>query len=240
MDEAPAVPTSSSAAASSASRWPASCRGRPGRTRTVLEAASAVGTGQTGANSGVIHAGIYYAPGSLKARCAWPAPGRCTPTARHRIPHQRCGKLIVARDEASSAHSTSSNGAGARTRCRACGVWASEIAEIEPHACGTAALHSPETGIVDFGAVATPRWRRAGGRRRAGGHECAVAGIDGATAASSSPRHGGTEPASPCSVPARPRTAWPQAAGAPADPRIVPFRGAYLYLRAPKRDLVRG
>ena len=118
---------------------------------------------------------------------------------------------------------------------------AGEIAEIEPHARGAAALHSPETGIVDFGAVATSL---ADELRDAGAPvvtSCAVAGIDQRNGRIVL-RHARGEIAARFTVfcAGAASDSLAVAAGAPPDPRIVPFRGAYLYLEPPKRDLVRG
>src|SRR3954453_19197916 len=122
----------------------------------VLEKEDDVGFHQTGHSSGVIHAGIYYAPGSLKARL-------CTAGARElyeyceerAIAHERCGKVIVATTDAELPALTE-----LERRGRANGVQGlrrlgpHELREIEPHARGVAALHSPNTGIADFPAVA--------------------------------------------------------------------------------------
>src|SRR5918999_5091998 len=131
-------------------------RRRPGLNAGVVERALELATGQTGANSGVIHAGIYYAPGSLKARlCVAGAAEMYDFCERHDIRHERCGKVIVARDEGELARLDElerrgiANGVPGLRR-----LSAGELREIEPHCRGVAALHSPETGIVDFAAVA--------------------------------------------------------------------------------------
>ena len=129
----------------------------PGSSTVVLEAADRVGTGQTGSNSGVIHAGIYYAPGSLKARmCVAGARAMYELCERRGIAYERCGKLIVARDESELAAPGRARAPRARERrarpapARAGGArrrWSRT-------ASGASALHSPETGIVDFAEVA--------------------------------------------------------------------------------------
>jgi L-2-hydroxyglutarate oxidase len=209
----------------------------------VLEREHDVGTHQTGHNSGVVHAGIYYAPGTLKARL-------CTAGARelfayceaNRIEHSRCGKLIVATTEAELPaleeleRRGRANGVPDLKRLDRRGLEA-----IEPHARGVAALHSPHTGIADFKAVARSFARDledSGGTITTG---CAV------TALSERPpgavlehTHGSTSAraAVVCAGAWADRLAV--AAGAPADPRIVPFRGAYLRLKRDRRQLVNG
>src|SRR3954467_6393348 len=122
----------------------------------VLEREQVVARHQTGHNSGVVHAGIYYAPGSLKARlCVQGARELYELCERNGIAHERCGKVIVATSEAELPGL-----AELERRGRANGVpglrrlGAGELEEIEPHARGVAALHSPNTGIADFPAVA--------------------------------------------------------------------------------------
>src|SRR3954453_23698738 len=131
-------------------------RRHPGLDVVVFEREPAGGQHQTGNNSGVIHAGIYYSPGSLKARlCVEGARDLYAFCEEHRIPHERCGKVIVAtRDDELPAldeleRRGRANGVPGLGRLTAAG-----LREIEPHAAGIAALHSPVTGIVDFAAVA--------------------------------------------------------------------------------------
>src|SRR3954453_4897607 len=131
-------------------------RRHPGIDVVVFEREPAVARHQTGNNSGVIHGGIYYTPGSLKARlCVEGARDLYELCEERGVPHERCGKVIVAtrEDELPALGELERRG-------RANGVpglrrlSAGELREIEPHATGIAALHSPATGIVDFGAVA--------------------------------------------------------------------------------------
>jgi (S)-2-hydroxyglutarate dehydrogenase len=207
----------------------------------VLEREARLGQHQTTHNSGVIHAGIYYAPGSLKARlCVEGAAALYEYCADKGIEAVRCGKLVVAvrRDELPRLDEI-------ERRARANGVQGlarlgpDEIATIEPHARGLSALHSPNTGMVDFGAVAAAYAadiEAHGGeiRRRAPvaalvEHEDHVAALTPA---------GGVEArrAVACAGAWSDRLAL--ASGARPDVRIVPFRGAYLTLT--DAELVRG
>ena len=129
---------------------------RPGARLCVLEAEPRLGSHQTGRSSGVIHAGIYYEPGSLKARlCVEGARALYTFCEERDIPYRRSGKLVVATDESELGRLDElerrgeANGVPGLRR-----LGAEEIAEVEPNARGVAALHSPATGVVDFVAVA--------------------------------------------------------------------------------------
>ena len=129
---------------------------RGGARVTVLEKERAVGRHQTGRNSGVVHAGIYSAPGSLQARlCTTGRPLLRDFALAHGVPYDECGKLIVARDEREL-----DGLADLQRRAEANGVpdvrWVASdaIADVEPSVRGAAALHSPHTAITDFGAVA--------------------------------------------------------------------------------------
>ena len=126
-----------------------------GREVMVLEAADAIGTGTSSRNSEVIHAGIYYPPGSLKARLCVQGKaqlyGYC---AERGVGHQRCGKLVVATSEAQVARL-----AGIVAKASANGVndlvllSRDEALALEPHLSCVAAVHSPSTGIVDSHAL---------------------------------------------------------------------------------------
>jgi L-2-hydroxyglutarate oxidase len=126
----------------------------PERSVVVLEKESTVAAHQTGNNSGVLHSGIYYRPGSLKAtNCRAGIKAMVEFCQRENIAHDVCGKVIVAcdRDEAVRLR-------GLRERAAANGVACEPISrarlkELEPHCDGVEALHIPETGIADFRAV---------------------------------------------------------------------------------------
>jgi 2-hydroxyglutarate dehydrogenase len=217
-------------------------RRRPSLSAVVLEAGPAVAGGQTGANSGVIHAGIYYQPGSLKARlCVEGAREMYEFCDEHEIRYDRCGKVIVARDSGELPALDELERRGRENEVPGLRrLSASELAEVEPHCQGVAALHSPATGIVDFSEVA----RALAGQLSAAGTPVVTnCGIEGVT--SRSGRIGLVHDSSEtrarfavfCAGVGSDKLAV--AAGASPDPRIVPFRGAYLYLRPEKRDLVK-
>ena len=127
----------------------------PGASVVVLEKEAAVGQHQSSHNSGVLHAGVYYTPGSLKAElCRRGKEMMERFCADHGIPVVRNGKLVVATSDADIRRFDA-----LVERARANGVAglavldSSELREIEPHAAGVRALHSPTTGVVDFGLV---------------------------------------------------------------------------------------
>ena len=213
-----------------------------GRGVCVLEREDRLAAHQTSHSSGVIHAGIYYAPGSLKARlCVEGAELLYRYCEERGIAAKRTGKLIVAAAESELPRLDELERRGRQNRVPGLArVGAGEIAEIEPHARGLAALHSPATGVVDFaevarsfaseveaggGSVATGagvRALRPGGRRIGVDHERGSVEAEFAIACAG---------------------AWSDrlavAAGAPREPRIVPFRGGYHRLRPERRELVR-
>ncbi|MFS8612584.1 L-2-hydroxyglutarate oxidase [Planifilum fulgidum] len=126
----------------------------PGAKVLVLEKEPSLGLHQTGRNSGVIHSGIYYRPGSLKARFA--VEGSRAMYAfcrRHDIPHERCGKVIVAVREEERPQLEALYRRGIQNGLRLKKLTPEELREKEPHVRGLEALYVPDTGIVDFRRV---------------------------------------------------------------------------------------
>ncbi|HTA13085.1 MAG TPA: L-2-hydroxyglutarate oxidase [Solirubrobacteraceae bacterium] len=216
-------------------------RRHAGMSVCVLEREAELASHQTGHNSGVIHAGVYYTPGSLKARLCVQGARELYEYCEHRnIANERCGKLIVATD-ASELQRLGE----LELRARANGVQglrrldATAIQRIEPHARGIAALHSPNTGIVDFPAVARAYAEDA---RAAGAAIATGCGVQGVSTSGRALRlvhaRGVTQArhAIFCAGAWADRLA--RAAGADPNPRIVPFRGAYLRLAPERRELV--
>jgi hypothetical protein len=148
-------------------------RDRPGAQVTVLEKEPGLARHQTGRNSGVVHAGLYYAPGSLKARLCRRGAGLLRAfCAEHGLAYVACGKVVVATRAAelprleALAERAAANGVGGLRSLDGDGLRA-----VEPHARGVAALHSPETAITDFAAVTRALGREveaAGGGVRTG------------------------------------------------------------------------
>lgn len=209
----------------------------------VLEREADICAHQTSSNSGVAHAGIYYAPGSLKAQLCVEGIRRLYEYCdEHAIEYEKCGKLIVAIDRSEIARLDE-----LERRGRANGVadlkriGPEEIREIEPHATGVDALHSPHTGIVDFAAVARSYAREIVDQGAAIVTGAGVQAIDrnGSTARLTHTR-GQTAARHVIAC----AGAWSDrlavTAGASPDPRIVPFRGSYLRLRPERRSLVKG
>jgi len=213
-------------------------RRRPDATVTVLDKESSVAAHQTSHNSGVVHAGLYYQPGSLKARLC--VEGRhlleefC---AEQGIRLDRCGKVVVARSEAEVPALRS-----VEARARANGVphlrWlsAAELADVEPHAAGVAAVHSPATAIVDFTEVA--RAMAAGLDVRLGFEVTSLSNGMAETRLSGPAGEVTADWVVICAGLQSDRVS--RLAGDQAGPAIVPFRGEYWRLRPERSHIVRG
>jgi L-2-hydroxyglutarate oxidase len=203
---------------------------------TVFEKESAVGRHQTGNNSGVLHAGLYYKPGSAKARLAVNGVRQMVEFCReHGIRHEICGKLVVATEEAELPRLHDLHNRGQQnglTGLRLLGP--EEIREIEPHAAGRLALRVPEEGIVDYGHVCETMVRLL----RAGGAEvrtsCPVTKIEPGW------RLNGEFEADfliNCAGLHCDRVS--ALAGERREARIIPFRGEYYMIKAARQHLVR-
>jgi L-2-hydroxyglutarate oxidase LhgO len=209
---------------------------------TVLDKEDRVAAHQTGHNSGVAHAGLYYPPGSLKATLC--RRGRTLLRdycAERGLPYTECGKVVVARDGAEAERL-----AEVERRARANGVPdlsrldARGLRTVEPHARGVAALHSPRTAIVDFAAVA----RALAGDLPAGalrlGFEVAAIrrGARSAVVRSATGAELEFDTVVVCAGLHSDRVS--RLAGDSPGPAIVPFRGEYYRLVPERAGLVRG
>ncbi|MBM2616669.1 L-2-hydroxyglutarate oxidase [Actinoplanes sp. LDG1-06] len=215
-------------------------RRRPGTRVVVFEKEDRLAAHQTGHNSGVVHAGIYYAPGSLKARLC--TRGRAMLreycSDRH-IPYEECGKLVVAvspeqvgRLDALAERAGSNLVPGLRR------IGPDGIREVEPHATGLAALHSPHTAITDYPAVARALADdvvAAGGEVRLG---FPVRAVERSGAGILINKRVTVDRLVVCAGLQSDLVA--RLAGDEAAPRIVPFRGEYMKVRPAKTHLVRG
>jgi L-2-hydroxyglutarate oxidase len=128
---------------------------RPGLKLLLLEKERKLAQHQTGNNSGVLHAGLYYKPGSAKALCAVQGLQQMVAFCReHGIAHEQCGKIVVATEESELPRLenlwTRGNANGLQGLRK---LTPEQIKEIEPHAAGIAAIHVPQEGIVDYPAV---------------------------------------------------------------------------------------
>ena len=217
---------------------------RESRVRAVvLEAESDVARHQTGHNSGVIHSGLYYKPGSHKAReCVAGRRALIELCREHGVAHEICGKLVVATepDEIPRLDELerrgNANGLHGLRRLRA-----EEIAEHEPHATGLAGLWVPETGIVDFVAVTrvyAKLFVEAGGELRLGHRLTAVRREQGGLVLETTGGAIKTAALVNCGGLQCDRIA--RMAGDEPGMRIVPFRGEYFELAHDRRHLVKG
>jgi (S)-2-hydroxyglutarate dehydrogenase len=217
-------------------------RRHPRSSILVLEAAPTIGFHQTGHNSGVVHAGIYYTPGSLKAQlCAEGRTSLLDYCHDRGIPVERCGKVIVATRESELPRLEDlfergqANGVPDLER-----IGPARILEREPHCAGVAGILSPHTAIVDFSAVANSYAtdvREQDGIIRTSSAVHAIEASRGRLRISHSGGQVEARHAVFCAGGWSDRLAV--MAGADPDPRIVPFRGAYLQLRQDRRHLVR-
>jgi len=208
----------------------------------VFEKEAGLAFHQTGRNSGVLHSGIYYRPGSLKAvNCRAGKLAMEAFCAAEGVPYEICGKVIVAlsEEELPALGMIYDRGQANGVRCEMIDV--ARLRELEPHAAGIRAIHVPETGIVDYGAVCE---RLAARIREAGDDEI----VFNARVESLAPRDGRMVVTSTagdvearyvvnCAGLQSDRVA--ALSGQRPEAKIVPFRGEYFELAPEARGLVK-
>jgi len=213
----------------------------PGAGVLVLEKETSWGHHQTGHNSGVIHSGIYYEPGSLKARFSKEGNAALVELCQeHDIPHEICGKVIVATEMEQLGRLEDLRRRGLENGLEVERVGPEGLNDLEPHASGVAALHVQSTGIVDYADVARAFAREVedlGGELRTG---AAVEGISETTDEVRVRTREGTfrtRVLVNCAGLHSDRLA--AMSGLRPDVKIVPFRGEYYELRPHRRHLVK-
>lgn len=215
---------------------------RPGLALTLLEKESGVGAHQSTHNSGVLHCGLYYRPGSAKARLAVEGIRQMVDFCRaENLPHELCGKLVVATapDElprlGELLRRGAANGLEGLRRLDAAGM-----RRIEPHVAGLAAAHVPGEGIVDYRAVCdrlAARLQERGARIQTRARVTRLERRGGEWVAATPAGEFTGEFLVNCAGLHSDRVA--SLAGEPRDVRIVPFRGEYYRLRPERQDLVK-
>lgn len=216
---------------------------RPESTLAVFEKEDSVAAHQTGRNSGVVHAGIYYAPGSLKATLCRRGVELLRAYCEEReIPLHSCGKLVVALESAELGRLRE-----LERRAAANGVpglrWleGDELREVEPNAAGLAGLHSPSTAITDYRAVAeafAEDIRAAGGVVHLGAEVTGIARTSRTVRIDTRAGAFEIDRLVICAGLQSDRTA--RLAGDGREPAIVPFRGEYYRLKPERERLVNG
>ena len=210
----------------------------------ILEKEKAVACHQTGHNSGVIHSGIYYKPGSLKAKlCIAGAAAMLDFVKSHGLPNQQCGKIIIA-TEATEVPALEElyrrgreNGVPGLRRLPDIGA----IREIEPHAAGICGIHVPSTAITDFKLVAGQYSQlivSLGGELRFNACLNRISRSQGETVLDTEAGEFHTRYLINCAGLQSDRVA--RLAGAQLDTAIFPFRGEYYEILPQKQHLVRG
>jgi len=211
---------------------------------TVLEKEQRLAAHQTGRNSGVVHAGLYYAPGSLKARLCQEGRRSLEEFCREKgLPYREFGKLVVAVDDSERAalaeieRRSIANRVPDLTRIDD----PARMREIEPHVAGVAAVHSPHTAAVDYAAIteAMADDVTAGGGSVLLGHRVTSMRLEGARAHVETP---GSEHLFDRVVVCAGlhSDVVAKMLGADPSPKILPFRGEYWSLRPERNDLVTG
>ena len=209
---------------------------------TVLEKESQVGQHQTGNNSGVLHCGLYYRPGSVKARMAVPGIQEMVAFCRdHGVPHEICGKLVVAVDDTEVERLKNLHERGRQNGLQGL-KWLSrgEMREIEPHVAGVAGLRVPQEGIVDYPKVCEALLKKIsaqGGKAVTNAKVTQLRPTSNGWVAGTTAGEFEADFLVNCAGLHCDRVS--ELAGEKREVRIVPFRGEYYKLKPERQHLVR-
>jgi L-2-hydroxyglutarate oxidase len=213
----------------------------PGKSVTLLEKETGLAQHQTGHNSGVLHSGIYYTPGSLKATNCRDGKRAMEEFCRQEdVPFEICGKVIVALDGAEIPRLLKIHERGVANGVRCELIDPPRLRELEPHAAGVKAIHVPDTGIVDFVAVChrlADRIRERGGTIVTGARVTGIRERDDQIVTSTTAGEYVGSHLVNCAGLQCDRVA--RLGGARPDVKIVPFRGEYFELKPEAHHLVR-
>lgn len=215
---------------------------RPGVKLLLIEKEDSLGQHQTGHNSGVLHAGLYYKPGSLKAKLAVEGLRQMVSFCQtHKVSYEQCGKIVVATEpnelprlEKLMQRGVANGLKGLRK------LSAEEIREIEPHAAGLAAIHVPEEGIVDYAGVVeamAKELRTLGGDIRTGERVEGVKAAGGIWSVKTPNETYETTQVVACAGLHSDRLV--SQSGMKPSAKIMPFRGEYYMIRKERQSLVR-
>ncbi len=214
----------------------------PGAQVTVLEKETQVGRHQTANNSGVLHCGLYYKPGSMKARMAVEGVKEMTQFCRdNNVPHEICGKLVVAVDDSEVGRLKNLLERGTANGLQGL-KWLSgdEMREIEPHVAGVAGLRVPQEGIVDYPKVCEAMLKviaAQGGKVVTGAKVTSLRESGGGWVAETTVGEFAAGFVVNCAGLHSDRVS--QMAGERREVRIVPFRGEYYKLKPSRQFLVK-
>jgi L-2-hydroxyglutarate oxidase len=209
---------------------------------TVLEKESAPGRHQTGHNSGVLHCGLYYKPGSLKARLAVSGIQQMVSFCReNNVAHEICGKLVVATNEEEVPRLKALHERGIKNGLQGLQMLEREqMREIEPHVAGIAGLRVPQEGIVDYAAVCSAMVNGISekeGKVQTGARVLGMHSNGGGWVANTTAGDFEGDYVINCAGLHCDRVS--ELAGLKREVRIVPFRGEYYKIRPERQHLVR-
>jgi L-2-hydroxyglutarate oxidase LhgO len=208
----------------------------------LIEKEDSLGQHQTGHNSGVLHAGLYYKPGSLKAKLAVEGLRQMVSFCqKHKVSHEQCGKIVIATEPDELPRLEMLMERGVANGLKGLRKLSSEeIREIEPHAAGLAAIHVPEEGIVDYAGVVEAmavEIRAKGGEIVLGSMAQRLKGVGGIWRVETSNETYETTQVVACAGLHSDRVV--SRSGMKPSAKIMPFRGEYYMIRKKRQSLVR-